>query len=308
MPVRTTDDCPMHNLFGSKALNLEPQMGDAALQHLNHPEYADIILNVKDAGTFFAHRAYLTRSDRFKSYAEKETFVEGSAPVINITAPIPKILLDWFCADRFAESLCTADYFMLEDIKKEAIGKFPTLWKVAIASSFLAPKWIPSEIVSELMASEEITAADKIRVIGAWFGRGDYLSPDADAVLSNCSVDESMAPQSICELRKELGPLVFNRVVPGSYVGEIYERCLTQLRAEANTLKAEANTFKSTFKSTLEVWKCNCGDYRGNYLNQPSDACGWCSQKYNQDKVVTNISPWSEWEILERRLESMTVD
>ncbi|KAJ3085654.1 hypothetical protein HK102_013962 [Quaeritorhiza haematococci] len=139
MPERNADTSSsiLNQRLKSKALNLEPQTGDAALQHLNRLEYADIILDIEDGGTFFAHRAYLTRSNRLKSYGEEEKFVEGSAPVVSVIAPIPSqfydvlyhlytgaILPSWFGPDRYAESLCTLDYFMLEDVKKEVIKRY----------------------------------------------------------------------------------------------------------------------------------------------------------------------------------------
>ncbi|KAJ3081342.1 hypothetical protein HK102_002408, partial [Quaeritorhiza haematococci] len=238
MPKHIADP-PLSDLFGSKTPHIEPQTGDAALQHFNEPEYSDIVLQVKGAGT---------------------------ARVVSISAPIPnqfysalyylytgEILEDWVCAGRLAETMCTADYFMLEDVKKEAIKRFPSLWKSAITSSFFAPKWIPiqilSKILSELVTHNELKAADKIRIIGAWFGRGDDLhksndsdvSPDLNVfklMLSKCAVDASMTVRTVHKLRKELGPLIFSCIVPGSFLGEVYDMNLNKI------------------KSYLRIWQC----------------------------------------------------
>ncbi|KAJ3082804.1 hypothetical protein HK102_001453 [Quaeritorhiza haematococci] len=322
----------MHNLFGSQTLNMEPQTGDAALQHLNRFQCADIILYVEDGGTFFAHRAYLTRSDRFKPYSEGN-FVEGVAQMVRITAPIPsqffdvlrylytqEILPDWFRPDQFARSLCTADYFMLEDVKKEGIKRFPSLWKDAIASSFFAPKWIPIEIVAELVALKKIQAADKIRIIAAWFRKREDLSPDAQVfgmVLLNCPVD-SMTGRTLSQLRQELGSLLFNRVVPGSFLGEVYDRTLTQtkeglgrmlaqIKDEHDRTLLDIRTTYNQLKSRLKVWACRCGyvyaycepvgvyDGDSKYYKD-NRKCPVCSESYSASKVVTDVWPWQELE------------
>ncbi|KAJ3085653.1 hypothetical protein HK102_013961 [Quaeritorhiza haematococci] len=306
MPEPTKDPLLL-NLFGSKALHLEPLTGNAALQHLNRLEYADIMLDVKDGGNFFAHRAYLTGSDRFKMYTEKEKFAEGTARVVSIYAPIPnqfynvlyyvytrEILPSWFAADQLAKTLCTAEYFMLEDVKKEAIGRFPSLWKAAIASSFFAPKWIPVEILSELVALKGIQAAIKIRIIGTWFRNGDDLSPDAhlsDMVLSNCTVDESMTPKSIRHLRMELGKLVFNRVVPGSYLADVYDKALNQIKAENDKNIAR---IKSGYDN-LKLWMCRCGHVYAYYSQQAFHRkCPACNEIYSTNKEVTDIHPLAD--------------
>ncbi|KAJ3082557.1 hypothetical protein HK102_001601 [Quaeritorhiza haematococci] len=223
----------------------QPQTGDAALQHFNRPEHADIVLDVEGAGVFYAHRSYLTRSERFKSYGtggSKDLFMEASAPVVKITPPIPsqfynvlhhlytgKLPSDWFGTDRLAETLCTADYFALEELKKEAINHFGSHWKDAMSSPFFAPKWIPLEMVSDLISSRHTTALDKLDIIGSWFSKGDDLSPQVEVygmVSSKCQVDESLTIQAMQKLRKEWGPSIFNGVVSSSFFGDVIDRTL----------------------------------------------------------------------------------
>ncbi|KAJ3082558.1 hypothetical protein HK102_001602 [Quaeritorhiza haematococci] len=242
----TPRDALIHPFGVAKPLRIEPKTGDEALEHFNRPEYADIVLDVKGAGVFYAHRSYLKRSERFRSYSEG-VFKEGSAPVVEITAPIPnqfydvlwhlyteKILPRWFGADQLAETLCTADYFMLDAVKNGAIKRFPSIWEEVTRSEFFAPRWIPLEIVSELIsASEKIPAADKLRMFGTWFSRGDEFSPDPkvfDVVNSTIQIDKSLMPPSVQEVRKELGDVIFAGIVPSSYLVNATESLLKGVR------------------------------------------------------------------------------
>ncbi|KAJ3088574.1 hypothetical protein HK102_008428, partial [Quaeritorhiza haematococci] len=224
-------ESPLIPPASSQASAVDPQTGQAALQHFNRPEHADIILDVEGAGIFYAHRSYLKRSERFKAYSE-ETFMEGSAPLVKITAPVPNQFFDvlwhlyteellprWFGADQLAETFCSADYFMLDKVKKEAIKSFPSVWEDVVCADSFGPEWISLELVTELISSEDIEAVDKLRILGNWFSRGDDLSADASVfefVDSEIEGDESVTPASLLQLRKDLGRTVFDGIIPSS--------------------------------------------------------------------------------------------
>ncbi|KAJ3081341.1 hypothetical protein HK102_002407 [Quaeritorhiza haematococci] len=138
---------------------------------------------------------------------------------------------DWFGAHRIAEILCTADYFMLEELP----------YRLPSSHQNGYPIHIVHEILAASAAHKEIKAADKIRIIGAWFSRADdFKSQDSnvsldfnvfDIVLSSCPVDESMMLKRMRALQKELGPLVFHRVVPGTYLEDVYKMNLAKIKS-----------------------------------------------------------------------------
>ncbi|KAJ3068369.1 hypothetical protein HK102_007189 [Quaeritorhiza haematococci] len=223
----------------AKPLTIEPQTGNAALKHFNRPEYADIILDVEGAGVFYAHRCYLERNERFRAYSGKAKFAEGSAAIVKIEAPVPwqfyhvlhhlytgMLVPDWFGAERLAETLCTADYFMLDEVKKKAIKSFPSYWSVVVSSPLFAPDRIPLDIVSKLIAFDCISVPNKFRVLGAWFKRGEDLSPDGEVfkLVTSAIRANYLKPQTLHHLREELGSEVFNCIVPSSFMDDVFSK------------------------------------------------------------------------------------
>ncbi|KAJ3088575.1 hypothetical protein HK102_008429 [Quaeritorhiza haematococci] len=221
--------------------------------------------------------------------------------VVKIAAPVPnqfydvlyclytgKLLSDWFGAERLAETFCTADYFILDDLKKAAIAR--------------------------------ALAVDKLRIVGSWFSKGDDLSPQLqvhDMVSASCQIDRSLTPQAMGKLRKELGPLVFNGVIPSSYFGDVLDRTLAQMKQDHEETLAEARTgydkslarvkqghdeilarlkdgykkLKNKFKSPKgKLWECSCSSW--NIINTNFRGCSYC---YNYSASVTfNSGPGKE--------------
>ncbi|KAJ3088576.1 hypothetical protein HK102_008430 [Quaeritorhiza haematococci] len=228
MAPEPTDFSKMTKPFASNNTSaIQPKTGDAALEHLSRPDFSDIVLDVADAGIFYANRSYLSRSERFKAYSEWRFY--------NVLQYLytQDILSDWFCAERLAETLSTTDYFLLDEIKADAIDWFPTVWKSAIASSYFAPTWISLEVVSELITTQDMVAANKLRFLGTWFARGDDLFPDPkvfDVVTSKISTDTTLTRASVQQLQTELGHAVFTGIVPSSFLADAINTGLKDLR------------------------------------------------------------------------------